>query len=135
MVAKNRRKDLNMLDSQNKWTLWTGWSQYADKDPDLTQRKIDNVLFAFVDNVLKQNLDNPNPIGYNIEDSGLLDLDLDTLHEISDLTAKCEYYIPTNNDNLYGDCITIQFYHFHRYYKRLAVISVSDYGNQQYVLG
>ena len=125
-----------MLDSQNKWTSWTGWSQYANKDPDPIQRKIDNVLFAFLDNVLKQNLDNPNPIGYNIEDSGLLDLDLDTLHEIPDLTAKCEYFIPTSIvDEVIGDIYTVQFYHFHRYYKRLAVISVSDYGNQQYVLG
>ena len=126
-----------MLDLQNNWTPWTGWSQYADKDPDLTHRKIDTVLFAFVDNVLKQNLDHPNPIGYNIEDSGLLDFDFNTLHEIPDLTAKCEYFIPTSIvDEVIGDIYTVQFYLIsHRYYRRLAVISVSDYGNQQYVLG
>ena len=87
--------------------------------------------------MLKQNLDHTKPIGYNIEDSGLLDLDFDTLHEIPDLTAKCEYYIGTSIvDEVIGDCFTVQFYLTqHRYYRRLAVISVSDYGNQQYVLG
>jgi len=126
-----------VLDLQNQWTPWTGWSQYANKDRDPTKNKTDAVLFAFVDNVLKQNLDHPNPIGYNIEDSGLLDLNFNTLHEIPDLTAKCEYFIPTSIvDEVIGDCFTVQFYLTqHRYYRRLAVISVSDYGNQQYVLG
>ena len=127
-----------MLDLQNNWIPWTGWSQYANQDPDLTQQKIDNIMFNFVDNVLKQNLTHPKPLGYNIEDSGLLDLDFDKLHEITDLMAKCEYYIPTKNDNLYGDCITIQFYsccNLVSGYQRLAVVDISDYGTQQYVLG
>ena len=128
-----------MLDfNLNGWTRWTGWSQYANNHPYANQRNIDNVMFNFVDTVLKQNLYNPDPMGYNIEESGSLDIDFDKLHKIKNLTAKCEYSVPTEDDHFYGDGVTIEFYTCNNLasgYQRIAVISVSDYGQQQYVLG
>ena len=134
----------NHLTNDTHWQPWEGWLHYAQNHNDTHAVKIDRVTYAFIDAVLDNHL-SAGMLGFNME-TGPNDktrqeivnwLDsvscIDNL--IDNLTASCSYYIP-EHDYTYGEAVEINFYRVPNcIFNKMGVVSLADYGPQQYVLG
>tara|TARA_R110000751_G_scaffold78855_1_gene159173 strand:+ start:91 stop:501 length:411 start_codon:yes stop_codon:yes gene_type:complete len=134
----------NHLTDKLYWQPWTGWSQYAQNHNNTHAVKIDRVAYLFIDAVLANNLPKGH-LGYNIESGSISEtrqeiMDwLDSVccdkNLITDLTASCSYSIP-EHDYTYGEAVEINFYRVPNcIFSKMGVVSLADYGPQQYVLG
>ena len=125
--------------------VWDGWLQYLPKDTINPEEKlILKVAFSAVDEVISQNLRGPKK-GYNTEKATTTASFIQGLDELRSKSAKLdhwfsfEYYVPTQNGGLEGIKIEIDFYQIPegsmKDYNKLAVISVDDLSEHQWVLG